>query len=113
MSTKAPPTLVKYPFQQEVISGAGSSSGGPRDIANTGEAHDNEMGGYFNSRPSPRPEPGELDSPERDPCVENTHTSDKGSTPSQPVATGDPASGIASDPVQGKLVGGPDTDKHV
>ncbi|KAK1235341.1 hypothetical protein PQX77_001442 [Marasmius sp. AFHP31] len=84
----------------------------PRDVTNTGEVARivDEIGGRSSpaAGPSPRPEPGELD--ERGSLVEDAG---QGSTLGQPAAIGNLASGSASGPAQGKVVGGLDADKNV
>ncbi|KAK1218346.1 hypothetical protein PQX77_018988 [Marasmius sp. AFHP31] len=109
-----PPAPHEHPSQQEEQ--AEDPDDTLRDVTNTGGVARNvsELGGRSSSSagPSPKPEPGELD--ERDALVENANsTSDHGSIPRQPVATGNLASDSAGSPVQGTMVGGSDADKEV
>ncbi|KAL0062918.1 hypothetical protein AAF712_010239 [Marasmius tenuissimus] len=104
------PVPREHPPQPEAQ--AEDSGSPPRDIADTEQVdRDEQMWGRSDLKPSPQPEPRGLD--ERDSLVKDSDTSKHGSISKQLVVTGNPASGSASGPVQGTVVGGPDADKNV
>ncbi|KAL0065154.1 hypothetical protein AAF712_007824 [Marasmius tenuissimus] len=76
-----------------------------------GGSHNHETVSRSNSEPSPGAQPIE---DKRGPLLEKGHTDQEGRITGQSVVSiGDPASGGADDPLQGKMVGGPNADKNV
>ncbi|KAL0063375.1 hypothetical protein AAF712_009770, partial [Marasmius tenuissimus] len=84
---------------------AEDSGGSSRNVIDTGKV---DPEGRSALKRSPQPKPEELD--ERGPLIEDA---EQGTIPMQLVAPANPASGSASGPEQGTVVGGPDADKNV
>ncbi|KAK1219673.1 hypothetical protein PQX77_017624 [Marasmius sp. AFHP31] len=106
-----PPREPTLQQEVEVEPPARDSGDSPRDVTN-GVNHDEmNVPPISVAKPSPQPEPGELD--ERHP-LDDGDTDEKGSISRQPVVTGNPGTASGSTGVQGeKMVGGPDADKNV